>query len=148
MSLPKSWINKKFLFVTLKRFWFVGVIYFLALSVIPFSIILFDLPLISKYPDSYIVSKHTVTRNQSYCIFVTLLICFALSTFVFNYLHSKDAADQLHSLPPKRITLYISNILASFLLLLLPIIFNTVILLILKLNLLDKFEIQLKEIFF
>jgi len=148
MSLPKSWINKKFLFVTLKRFWFVGVIYFLALSVIPFSIILFDLPLISKYPDSYIVSKHTVTRNQGYCIFVTLLICFALSTFVFNYLHSKDAADQLHSLPPKRITLYISNILASFLLLLLPIILNTVTLLILKLNLLDKFEIQLKEIFF
>jgi len=83
MSLPKSWINKKFLFVTLKRFWFVGVIYFLALSVIPFSIILFDLPLISKYPDSYIVSKHTVTRNQGYCIFVTLLICFALSTFIF-----------------------------------------------------------------
>lgn len=148
MSLSKSWINKRFFFVTLKRFWFVGVIYFLALSVIPFSIILFDLPSISKYPDSYIVSKSIVTKTQGYCIFVSLLICFALSALVFNYLHSKDAADQLHSLPPKRIALYISNTLASFLLLLLPIILNTVILLILKLNLADKFEIQLKEIFF
>jgi len=120
----------------------------LALSVIPFSIILFDLPSISKYPDSYIVSKSIVTKTQGYCIFVSLLICFALSALVFNYLHSKDAADQLHSLPPKRIALYISNTLASFLLLLLPIILNTVILLILKLNLADKFEIQLKEIFF
>lgn len=146
MSLSKSWINKRFFFVTLKRFWFVGVIYFLALSVIPFSIILFELPLLSRYPNYHIISKDVVLRTQGYCIFVSLLISFALCSLVFNYLHSKDAADYIHSLPPKRISLYISNVLSSLLLLMLPIMINTSILILLKLALENKFQIELNEI--
>ncbi|MBN8192361.1 hypothetical protein JI667_09380 [Bacillus sp. NTK074B] len=128
MPSKTSWINKEVITLSLRNAGWVGIVYFIGL--------LFSLPVaiigrLSNDEPSYpvTISDNLFTIQYPIQIGLMLFIPIILSLFLFRYLHVKQAGDFIHSLPLHRRKLFSHFTGTGFGLLIIPILFNTGILL-------------------
>ncbi|WP_409253954.1 DUF6449 domain-containing protein [Bacillus sp. SCS-153A] len=125
MRSSKSWINKDIIILILRNTGWIGIIYFLGL--------VFALPLnvwmmISSEEPSYLLTYgHMFQVNFVIQAGLMMVIPVLLSIFSFRYLHVKQQADTMHSLPVKREKLYIHFSAAGITMLVLPVVFTALI---------------------
>lgn len=127
MSLKTSFYNKSVLKSDLKRFWWVGLLE---------TIILFltnTLPLWYRISDQYRYSPgsgYEVGRYVTWQNLQFVIPCvFAISVVVllFSYMHQVASVSFYHSMPVTRKKLYVTKILSSMILTIMPIVINTLI---------------------
>ncbi len=130
MTQKTSLFNSSVVLNDLKRFGFLGVIYFIILAV--------------WFPIK-VFSEATILRNEKlrdpntykfygygrvFRVFETfddtfLIICFfgvIAALAVFNYIHSQKETEFIHSLPVNRRTLYMSHVASGFIIYILPML--------------------------
>jgi ABC-2 type transport system permease protein len=130
MPSKTSWINKELITQSVRSVGWLGIVYFIGL--------LFALPIdiLGKLTNPNIIYYNNLYENLfkiQYPIQMGLLffIPVLLSVFLFRYLHVKQAADFIHSLPIKRNQIFQHALFTGLGILLIPILLNTLFLLIL-----------------
>ncbi|WP_052504550.1 DUF6449 domain-containing protein [Rossellomorea aquimaris] len=128
MPSKTSWINKEVILQSLRNVGWVGIVYFVGL--------LFSLPIdiigkLSNENQPFPVAIYENLFKMQYPIQMGLMLFIPviLSLFLFRYLHVKQAADFMHSLPITRSKLFFHFTGVGFAILIIPIVLNTVILL-------------------
>ncbi|MCH5212387.1 MAG: hypothetical protein J1G06_05185 [Oscillospiraceae bacterium] len=117
MSL-KLLINKSVIKSDLRRFWYMGALFMAML------LITAVLPAM-RYANVYGGLESQVVFST----FMVMLFGIIIPAVIFSYMHGKSSAAMAHSLPLRRECLYLSHILASWLLMLIPLIVTTLIML-------------------
>jgi ABC-2 type transport system permease protein len=130
MPSRTSWINKELIIQSLRNVGWLGIVYFIGL--------LFALPIdiLGKLTNPNLTYYNNIYENlfkMQYPIQMGLLflIPVLLAVFLFRYLHVKQSADFIHSLPVKRNKIFHHALLTGLGILLIPILLNTVFLLVL-----------------
>jgi ABC-2 type transport system permease protein len=130
MPSKTSWINKELITQSVRSVGWLGIVYFIGL--------LFALPIdiLGKLTNPNLIYYNNLYENLfkiQYPIQMGLLflIPVLLAVFLFRYLHVKQAADFIHSLPVKRNKIFQHALLTGLGILLIPILLNTLFLLIL-----------------
>ncbi|MCA1064287.1 DUF6449 domain-containing protein [Rossellomorea sp. AcN35-11] len=128
MLSKTSWINKEVIIQSLRNVGWVGIVYFIGL--------LFSLPVdiigkLSSEDHSIPIAIYDNLFKMQYPIQIGLMLVapVILSLFLFRYLHVKQAADFIHSLPLTRKKLFVHFTVAGFGILIVPIVLNTGIML-------------------
>ncbi|MGF3104161.1 DUF6449 domain-containing protein [Rossellomorea sp. DUT-2] len=128
MPSKTSWINKEVIIQSLRNVGWVGIVYFIGL--------LFSLPVdiigkLSNDNQPYPIAIYENLFKMQYPIQMGLMLFVPviLSLFLFRYLHVKQAADFMHSLPLTRSKLFYHFTGTGFIILIMPIVLNTAILL-------------------
>lgn len=104
MNLRTSFFNKTLFKSDLKRFWWIGAIYFVCLITFGF------LPLVNHY------------ETEGYAIMnvISFLIAAIMPTILFSYLDSPGPVTCLHAFPIKRSAHFITHIVTVFAMILIP----------------------------
>ena len=137
MTSSKSLFNFGIFKNTLKRFKWGSFLYFI--------ILFFSLPFIILVQEkSYLLNSYRFVPEttplilQSGFMVIPVLLAMIVPTIVatlcFNNVHSARQSNFIHSLPLARLENYISNILASLTLIIIPVLLNAIILLIMSLT--------------
>ncbi|XXM74360.1 DUF6449 domain-containing protein [Lysinibacillus sphaericus] len=128
MPSRTSWINKELIMQSLRSVGWLGIVYFIGL--------LFALPIdiLGKLTNPNLTYYNNIYENlfkMQYPIQMGLLFLFPvlLAVFLFRYLHVKQQADFIHSLPIKRNRIFHHALLTGLGILLIPILLNTLFLL-------------------
>jgi len=123
-----SWCNKEIMLQIGRSAGWVSIVYLLGL--------LFALPvkILMIVSDKYQLQNFTEVHNLfqlNYTIQIALLFIMPvlITVFLFRFLHVKQAADLMHSLPLKRGKLYHHYALSGVLLLVLPVIITAIVVL-------------------
>lgn len=134
MTFKGSLFSKVIIAGDIKRFWWVGALYALALFLsLPFDHIMKMVP----PPDKWVgeMLRNSLNILSGAAGLQVLLICtvpVALAVLLFQYLHNSKATAALHSLPLSRKHLFLSHTAAGLMLLLIPVIANGLVLLLLN----------------
>ncbi len=136
MKLKTSLFKKGLIISDIKRFWWVSVIYALALFfVMPFNhymhIINSNNSLQTKAHIKATISNDLIF-NGGVSQFILLVVPILIGTLVFRYMQKSRQASLFHSLPLTRTTLYISSIVSAITLFTIPLLLNTIIMLIMN----------------
>ncbi|MCA1056114.1 DUF6449 domain-containing protein [Rossellomorea aquimaris] len=130
MPSKTSWINKELIIQILRNVGWIGIVYFIGL--------LFSLPIdiLGKLTNPNVIYYNSLYENLfkiQYPIQMGLLffIPVLLAVFIFRFLHVKQAADFIHSLPISRGRIFQHTLLTGLGILLIPILLNTAFLFIL-----------------
>jgi ABC-2 type transport system permease protein len=130
MPSKTSWINKELITQSIRSVGWLGIVYFIGL--------LFAIPIdiLGKLTNPNIIYYNNLYENLfkiQYPIQMGLLffIPVLLAVFLFRYLHVKQSADFIHSLPIKRNQIFQHTLLTGLGILLIPILLNTLFLLVL-----------------
>lgn len=137
MTSSKSLFNFGIYKNVLKRFKWGSFLYFI--------ILFFSLPFIILVQEkSYLLNSYRFVPETTPLIlqsgFMVIPVLLAMivpsivATLCFNNVHSTKQSNFIHSLPLTRLENYVSNILASFTLIVLPVLLNAVILLVMSLT--------------
>ncbi len=137
MKRPASFFNFAIFKSDLKRFWWVSILY---------SILIFVSSLLPFYISNHNYVGRTVlaaertfenSRILNYSIFpyfLLAIVAVGTAVLLFSYLNSKSAVAQIHSVPVKRETLFITHAVFGLLTLIVPVLINAAILLIMRTN--------------
>ncbi|MBY6037684.1 hypothetical protein KUV80_13520 [Fictibacillus nanhaiensis] len=129
MPSKTSWFNREIIKQSLRNTGWLGIVYFLGLV---FAIPLRMLMNYTSVNEDYYQSPSNLFDYQlEIQVFLMFGIPILLAIFLFRYLHVKNAADFMHSLPIKRLNLYNHFVSMGVLILIVPIIMVSIILLIL-----------------
>ena len=133
MTLKTSLFNKGIYKSTLRRYAWGSILYFILLFLSTGIMIL-----LNENPDSIYAYGSYGGRNfilRDYMI-IPMLLSVVVPTIagllIFRFIHSRKASVFVHSLPVKRSTNYISSVLAALTLMAIPVVLNTVILMIMS----------------
>jgi ABC-2 type transport system permease protein len=128
MPSKTSWINKEVIIQSLRNVGWIGIVYFIGL--------LFSLPVdiigkLSNDNQPYPIAIYENLFKMQYPVQMGLMLFVPviLSLFLFRYLHVKQAADFMHSLPLTRSKLFYHFTVTGFFILIIPVVLNTAILL-------------------
>lgn len=126
-----SYFNKGLFFNNIKRFWLITFSYTLLLSLYIMSY----LNSVSEQKSTYIregINKMGSDIFHSGEIMLLLLGFFPLvaGLAVFSYMHFQRNTAMIHSLPMRRETLFVTNYLSGFFIVVFPLLFNGIILLV------------------
>ncbi|HHW40933.1 MAG TPA: ABC transporter permease [Syntrophomonadaceae bacterium] len=131
MTFKGSLFSKGVMAGALKRFWWVGALYGIALLLIlPFDHMMRELPLANKWAGEML--RNTLDLFSGAAGLQVLLLCTVpviLAVLLFQYLHNGRATAVLHSLPLDRKTLFLSHTAAGLVLLLMPVLVTGLVLL-------------------
>ncbi|MGD6968014.1 DUF6449 domain-containing protein [Rossellomorea vietnamensis] len=126
MHLRTSWLNKEILFLIGRNTGWIGILYFAGL--------VFALPLnvwmrISNEESyQYLLTYGRMFRvNYALQSGMIMVVPVLLSVFLFRFLHVKQQADLIHSLPVRRGTLFLQFSAAGLSMLVLPVILTGLI---------------------
>ncbi len=130
MKSKTSLFNKSLIKSDFKRFWWISLLYALALFfVLPFSHLVAGPPGTDRY------SREMFRRSLDFASgpnqFQILLICVLpviIAVLLFKYLNTAKSAGMMHSLPLTRKAHYINHSLVGLILLLAPVLLNGIIL--------------------
>lgn len=124
----KSLVNKGIIKSDLRRYWYLGALFFgmlLLTAVLPAANIV--------KMESYIGSDGRFVgvfdNEMSFSIFAVLIFAVITPAMVFSYLHHKSAVNVIHSMPVRREGLYASHIISVGILTVVPVILNMLIML-------------------
>lgn len=133
MTLKTSLFNKGIYKSTLRRYAWGSILYFILLFLSTGIMIM-----LNENPDSIYAYGSYGGRNfilRDYMI-IPMLLSVVVPTIagllIFRFIHSRKASVFVHSLPVKRSTNYISSVLAALTLMAIPVVLNTVILMIMS----------------
>ncbi len=133
MTLKTSLFNKGIYKSTLRRYAWGSILYFILLFLSTGMMIM-----LNENPDSIYAYGSYGGRNfilSDYMI-IPMLLSVVVPTIAglltFRFIHSRKASVFVHSLPVKRSTNYISSVLAALTLMAIPVVLNTVILMIMS----------------
>lgn len=129
MKFKISLIDKSILINNLKRFGWIGVIYFIGLLYIPLYIITQKTRVENDYIKAIPNIFNTIWSVQGLFI---LIISIFLGTLLFRYIQTKEACDSIHSLPITRAVLFRTHILSGFIILFIPMLISMLIIIIIK----------------
>lgn len=136
---PKTSFFSKGIFInSIKRFSWIGIVYFIALFLaVPMKILMrYDKDF--KHIDRSINNIFSFNPEIQALLILTVPVLMAIA--LFTYLHSKKLGDLIHSLPIKREKIYDNYIAIGIMFLIIPLIINGIISIILNLSLnLDKY---------
>ncbi|WP_108670728.1 DUF6449 domain-containing protein [Peribacillus acanthi] len=123
--------NKEILKQVVRGSGWVGLIYFIGLF--------FSVPLQMIMMDTDYYHYRNIRNPFSYFFeiqyFMMIGVPLLLSIFLFSYLHNKQAADFMHSLPVKRAKLFNQYLLVGIMLYIIPVLINGLLVLILRVTL-------------
>ncbi len=135
MILKTSLFNKGIYKSTLRRYLWGGILYFIMLLLFTGMMIL-----LNESPDqvnAYWSNRGGSTLLGSEYMIIPMLMSIVVPTIagllIFRYIHSKKTSVFVHSLPVKRSANYISSVFAALTLMAVPVILNTLILIIMSL---------------
>ena len=126
MNLKTSFFNKSLFKSDLKRFWWIGAVYFALI------LISYNFPLIKNYYENSTMQNFGMSSVWLYLY--ALLIPVITGVMLFSYMQSGKAVSMLHSIPVSRREHYITHLISGLIISLLPIILNWLILLILSID--------------
>lgn len=136
MKLKTSLFKKGLIISDIKRFWWVSVLYALALFfVMPFNhyiTIINNLNSNSSIDSTNRVKEHIANElafSGGGSQVILLVVPVVIAALVFRFMQKNRQASLYHSLPLTRATLYFSNITSSVILFTIPVLFNTIIML-------------------
>ena len=135
MNSKTSLFNKSIIKSDVKRLWWVCALYTLAVFfTFTFSFIRnFYNNYVNNYdPAEYIYSP--VMRNASPLWFFSFIFPVVLGVLLFSYVQSGRASTFAHSIPVSRKSLYLSHLLSGVVMVLIPLLLNTALLVLIKLN--------------
>ncbi len=137
MTLNKSLFNFGIFKNTLYRFKWGSLLYFVALFFsVPFMLLVADFDrLVDRVIGSSFYRSASIILREDYLIFPLLLavaVPTVVAVLVFNNVHSAKQGVFTHSLPADRKTIYIANLLAAFVLMALPVLVNSLILMLMS----------------
>ena len=124
MSL-KSLINKSVIKSDMRRYWYLGVTFAIALfvaTVLPMRRVFLLRPDTSA---DFIHSTFASIGQTS--LFIIVPFCILTPALLFSYLHHKSSVCETHRLPLRRECLYFSHLVSAAVLIALPIILNAAI---------------------
>ena len=136
MTLKTSLFNSGIFKNTIRRFKWGSFLYFIALFFsVPFIFMVQSTQRLERRFENYAVGKALLT--DEYLIF-PILLAIVVPTIVgvlaYRFVHSHKQAIAVHALPVKRKENYISTLLASFVLMFIPVLTNGLILLFMSLT--------------
>ncbi|QXM05666.1 hypothetical protein [Crassaminicella indica] len=134
MKLKTSFFNQTLIKEDLKRFWGMGLLYFLLLLFAgPLYIFIVNI----EHPDRvyYTIENFINIQHNGLEIICTIAIPIILGVLIFRYLQLKNSSGMLHALPFTRNILLNSHILSGIIILLIPVLLNFIIMLITYSNL-------------
>lgn len=125
----KTFFNKGIYKSTVKRFWMGSALYFIILFMIT------GMGIMLSYSTNYTYSKDILLRNFLPPAFVvSVCVPTIVAALVFRYVHSKKMSVFFHSMPSTRLENYVSSVLASLTLMTVPVLLNTLILIIMNVS--------------
>jgi len=133
MKSKTSFFNKGIFFNSLKRFSWIGIVYFIALFLtVPMKILMYH-DNNFKYTNRPFNNIFNFNPEIQALLILTVPVITAMA--LFTYLHSKKLGDLIHSLPIKREKIYNNYIVIGIMLLIIPLIINGITLIILNFSL-------------
>ncbi len=137
MTLKTSLFNPGIYKNTLYRFKWGSFLYFIALFfMVPFALLVQEPANLWEYYHSSRMMGNIIC-SEDYLVFpvlLTMVVPTVVSALVFHNVHSQKQGIFVHGLPVSRKANYISNLLASFTLMALPVVLNGIILYVMSLN--------------
>lgn len=133
MKLKTSLFKKGLIISDIKRFWWVSVIYALALFfAIPFNHYMQQINNTDN-PSwlERIISNELLFNGGASEVFL-LVVPIAIGALVFRYMQKSRSASLYHSLPLTRASLYFSSIASAIILFSIPVLLNTIIMLLMN----------------
>ncbi|MCC5909243.1 MAG: ABC transporter permease [Clostridiaceae bacterium] len=136
MTFKTSLFNKGLILSAIKRFWWVGALYTLLLFfILPLRHMMLKNNVTNEWSRNQISNSLNLNSHQNGFQFLLIIIVpVVLATLIFRYIQKSNTASMIHSLPYTRKTLYASHNAAGLLLFVLPIIFITIILMLLQIT--------------
>lgn len=136
MKLKTSLFKKGIIVSDLKRFWWVSVLYTIALFfAVPFYHFMKQFNDDFKSSDKKYIAETIVNElnfhNSASAIFL-LVVPIGIGVLVFRYIQRRRSASLYHSLPLTRTELYITSWISSLILFVAPLIFNVIIMFLLN----------------
>lgn len=124
MKSKKSFFKSGLIKQDIRQHGWIGIIYFL------FLLFAVPLELMQMASRDYIIFsdyKNYLYINTELQVLILFSIPVAAGLLLFRYLQNEASVDMIHSLPIRRITLYISHIISGLLLLLIPIFLTSIV---------------------
>lgn len=136
MKFKTSLFNKSIFLNSIKRFGWIGLLYFTYLFfVIPIRIIYtFSSNKLEIIQDNFYYIERIFNFSSQFILLSTLIIPIFIGIMLFRYIQKKNISNIIHSLPIRRECLFITNIIFGLLLLILPVLLIALISTILFLN--------------
>jgi len=134
MTSKTSLFNKGIFKSTIRRYIWGSVLYAIALFMVTSLVVLLGVDMDDTW---YLMSKRGVALilDEHYLLLPVIFGCFVptvVALLVYRFVHSKKTSVFVHSLPVSRTANYISSVLASFVLMMAPIVLNGIILMLLS----------------
>ena len=131
MTLRTSFFNKGIYKSTVKRFSWGAFLYFVILFISTGLSFFLSYENELSYRELEYFKEHPIILYDSYItapIILSIIVPTIVSLLTFRYIHSKKQSIFIHSIPVTRKANYVSQVLASLTLMLVPVILNTAIL--------------------
>lgn len=130
MKLKKPFFSKELIYNNIKRFWWISVLFVLALFLVS--------PLVTLTNGSDVMPKSGYNIRFSDIFNGTIIFLFTVPVFigvmVFRYIQNSKAMVMMHSMPYNRLRLYVNNIISGLILLIIPILLNAAFLSVIELG--------------
>ncbi len=134
MTSKTSLFNKGIFKSTVRRYVWGSVLYAIALFMVTSLVVLLG---VDKDATWYMMAERgtALILDEHYLFLPVIIACFVptvVALLVYRFIHSKKTSVFVHSLPVSRTANYISSVLASFVLMMAPIVLNGLILMLLS----------------
>ncbi len=130
MKSKKPFFSKELIVNNLKRFWWIAVLYTIALFLVS--------PLITLTNHFYTVSSSGYNIVFSDIFNGTIVFLFTVPVFIavmmFRYMQNPKSMVTMHAMPYTRLGLYVNNIISGLILLTIPLLLNSAFLSIIQLG--------------
>ena len=130
MKSKKPFFSRELVFNNLRRFWWVAVLFTLALFLVS--------PLITLTNGSETIPKSGYNIYFSDIFSGTVIFLVTIPVFIgvmmFRYMQNSKSMVNIHAMPYTRLRLYVNNIISGLILLLAPLLLNSAFLSIIQLG--------------
>lgn len=130
MKLKASLFNRSIILEDLKRFWGISILYTIVLFLNSILPILLSYDTLTRHGD-YIVSE--ILKGNTFFNYLFLITApLVTAVLIFRYMQQNHSTAVIHAFPFTRKQLFVNHCISGIVLLLIPIIFNSSILLLIK----------------
>ncbi len=123
----KLLVNKSIIKSDLRRYWYLGALFSLMIFLTSVMFIISARYNIHELEAmSFVQTRFASTMSIS--LIAICMFCVLIPAVIFSYIHHKSALSLMHSIPSKRVGLFVSHLISSFILIFIALIINVVIL--------------------
>jgi len=130
MKSKKPFFSRELIYNNLRRFWWIAVLYTLALFLVS--------PLITLTNGSDVVPRSGYNINFGDIFSGTIIFLFTVPVFIgvmmFRYMQNSKSMVTIHAMPYTRLRLYVNNIISGLILVIIPVLLNAAFLSVIQLG--------------